>query len=93
MNRRHDFLALLAGTVLFIAAASPAPANIPTSLGQTGVVTGLPGGNRVEVDGRVYTIPSGSEAAQRIKELHVGDRVDFKLEGSDKVVKVNVHAR
>ena len=93
MNRRHAFLALLASAVLLISLASPALANIPTSLGQTGTVTGLPGGNRIEVDGRIYTIPSGSEAAQRIKDLHVGDRVDLKLEGSGKVTKVNVHAR
>ncbi len=93
MNRRHDFLALLAGAVFFISLASSAPANVPTSLGQTGTVTGLPGGDRIEVDGRMYTIPSGSEAAQRLRDLHVGDRVDLKVEGSNKVTQVNVHAR
>lgn len=95
MNRRHDLLALLAGAVLFISLVSPAPANTPTSFGLAGKVTGLPGGNRIEVDGRTYTVVPGSEAAQRIKDLHVGDRVDFKLEGaggSDKVVNVNVHS-
>ena len=93
MSRGRNFLALLAGAVFFISLADFAPANVPTSLGLTGKVTGLPGGDRVEVDGRVYTVPAGSEAAQHIKDLHIGDQVDFKLEGADKVVKVNVHAR
>ena len=96
MIRRQDILAFLAGAMLSISLGSPAPANVPTSFGLTGKVTALPGGNQIEVDGRMYTIVSGSEAVQRINGLHVGDVVDFKLEGaapgrSNKVTSVNVH--
>ena len=96
MIRRQDFLAFLAGAMFFMSLGSPAPANVPTSFGLTGTVTAPPSGDRIEVDGRTYTIVSGSEAAQRIKGLHVGDVVDFKLEGaapgrSNKVTSFNVH--
>jgi hypothetical protein len=96
MIRRQDFLAFLAGAMLFMSLGSPAPANVPTSFGLTGKVTGLPGGSQIEVDGRMYTIVSGSEAAQRIQGLHVGDVVDLKLEGaapgrSNKATSFNVH--
>jgi hypothetical protein len=96
MNSRCNLLALLAGAVFLTSVANPAPANMLVSPSLTGRITGLPGGNRVEVDGRMYTIASSSGASEQVKHMHIGDVVDLTLDGavpghSSNVVQIHVH--
>jgi len=96
MSHRHELLALLASAAFLTTLATPVSANTPAFPQLTGKVTGLPGGNRIEVDGHTYTVVSGTEATEHIKSLHIGDVVGLKLEGptaghSSNVVKIDAH--
>jgi hypothetical protein len=97
MNTRRLRIALAATLAGLMLAVQPAVASRALVI-VTGKITAIYGNDRIDVDGKIFKVLSGSTAADSLRQFGIGQVVDVSLDGAladtaSRVVSIQLHQR